>query len=244
MTVMDEALDPGSTGKSTETDPSLSKDNAQEFIPPKDGSWVPRERLNKMNARIDDLSKQLEKQEKEQNAPKPVPRKELLAKVDVGEITQAEADEVWQHEIETRVADQVETVVRDTAAATKLQEELTAYEKSVPELSDENSELYANVAREYNYLTQTLGMPDTTSTTILAVRSIVGPAHALKTVDIKKQTGDGHPENSGSGDGGKNSTGSKIQMTDRQKDYYRNGIRNGAYADWDAAHKELAGYNA
>jgi len=240
MTVTDDDLDPGLTGDSAETDPSPSKDvTKSEFVPPKDGSYVPRERLNQVLAKVEALSKQI----KEQNAPKPVSRKELLDKVNVGEITQYDADDIWQGQNEKRMVDQVETVVRDTAVATKLQDELSSYEKRVPELGDENSDLYRNVANEYQYLVHELGMPDGTSTTLAAVRSVVGPANALKKIDIKTQTGAGHPENSGSGDSGnQNPAGDKPQLSARQKDYYSNGIRMGAYKDWAEVHKELEGY--
>ncbi len=244
MNVKVDAPDPDVPGDSTENNSPPSENNA-EFKPPSDGSWVPRERLNKLSAKIDDLSKQLSKQVEEKNTPKPVSRKDLLEKVDAGEMSQVEADEISEKQLEYRVADQVETVIKNTAVATKLQEELSAYENSVPELSDESSELYANVKREYQYLVQTLGMPDTTNTTLAAVRSIVGPANALKKIGIRKQTGDGHQENSGNGTSGSSNSGGKTpQMTTRQKEYYSNGIRNGAYENWDAVYKELKAYNA
>lgn len=245
MNVTADAPKSGDTDKGPETDPSLSKEKAKEFVPPTDGSWVPRERLNNMSDENRSLRAQLEKQEKAQNAPKPVPRADLLAKVDAGEMSQAQADEIWQGQIETSVADQVETVVKDTAAATRMQTELTQYETKVPELSNENSELYAQVKQEYRYMTQTLGMPDTTSTTLAAVRSVVGPVDKLQ-IEIKQNTGDGHPETSGGGGGGGNNqpNSEKVELTDRQKDYYSNAIKMGAYPDWKAVYKELAEYNA
>ena len=246
MNVAADAPKPGSTGESTETDPSLSKDNAKnkEFVPPTDGSWVPRERLNSMSDENRSLRAQLEDQVKKQNARKPVPRDELLAKVEAGDMSQAEADNIWQGQIESSVADQVEIVVKDTAAATKMQTELDQYEKTVPELSDESSELYAKVAKEYRYLTQTLGMPDVTSTTLAAVRSVVGPADSLKKVTIKKNAGDGHFETGGGNDGKKPGGADKIVLTDRQKDHYRKCIDNGLYPNWDAVYKELEEYNS
>lgn len=246
MTVAADDPKPGSTGDGEETDPNLSSEHQKtpEFIPPTDGSWVPRGRLNNLNAKVDQLTEQLE-QEKKQNAPKPVSREKLLAQVDAGEISQAEADAVSEQQLETRVADQVETVIKDTAAATKMQQELSKYEENVPELNDEASELYGKVASEYRYMTKTLGMPDTLGTTLAAVRSVVGPAKSLKKIELKENKGENHEENSsGGGSGNENSSSSKVQLSARQKDHYRNAIRMGAYASWDAVYKELEEYGS
>lgn len=246
MTVAPDAQNLDKEENGSEDDPTLSAENAKqkEFTPPKDGSWVPRERLNNLSAEVKDLRAKIDEQAKVQNAPKLVPRDELLAKVDAGELTQAQADEQWQLQIESNVADQVEIVVKNTANATKMQNELAKYEETVPELRDESSELYGRVAKEYAYMTGTLGMPDTTQTTIAALRATVGPVESLKKVEIKKPNGDSHEETgSGSAGGGSGSNSDTPELSPRQKEYYRNAIRMGAYKDWDEVHAELKDYN-
>lgn len=244
MTVEEKDLKPGSTGENSETDPSLSKEKTQEFVPPKDGSWVPRERLNNltadMNAKFSSQQRRIDELTEKQNAPVEIPRSELLQKVDDGEISQAEADKVWEDQMVTKAAQSIKTVVEDTATANKLQSELAEYESKVPELSDKSSELYAKVAKEFQHFTNELGMPDTTSTTLAAVRSVVGPASKLKIVKVTKSDGENYEENSGGGDSGlKLNDDGTPKLTDRQKKHYGKCIDSGLYKDWDEVHKEL-----
>jgi hypothetical protein len=248
MNVQNPDSDLGSTGDDKKIDPSLSEDNIgrekKEFIPPTDGSWVPRERLSDLsrnfNSKIELLEAKINEQEKKQNAVPPVSRAELLAKVDAGEISQVDADEQWEQQIKTGVADELETALSIHSQDQKVQDELSAYETTVPALTDADSDTFKRVAVEYDYMVSSLGQPQKPSTMVAAVRSVVGPLNALKKdVKITKKT-ESHEESGGSGgSGGNPDTDVKVKMSARQKEYYRKAIDKGIYKDWAAVNDEL-----
>ena len=223
----------------------------KDFQPPRDGSWVPRGRLNDVLAKLDGVSRELQevkKGQEEANAPPKHTRDELRAKVDAGDVSQASYDEYFARESENRVVQQVSTELDQRDKGKALSAELAAYEEAVPALKDNASEAYQRVAQEYNYALQTLGSPEGPGTMVMAARSVLGPLSSLR-AKIPETNPQTHGETGGGTEGGQESGNAAPAITwdklsARQKDFYERGILVGAYADRAAALKELTDHRA
>ena len=222
-----------------------------DFQAPRDGSWVPRGRLNDVLAKLDGVSRELAEVKKGQeaaNAPPQHTREELRTKVDAGELTQAAYDEYFARESEHRVVQQIGTDLDQRQKSATLSTELAAYEEAVPALKDTSSETYQRVAQEYAYALGTLGATEGPGTMVMAARSVLGPLSSLKArvpeanPVTHNETGGGAGESAAAGEKKPDLTWDKL--TAREKDYYDRGIRAGAYADRAAALKELTDYKS
>ena len=226
-----------------------------EFTPPRDGSWIPRERSNERVrdalAKLDGATHrigELEKKLEEANKPPEHTREELLAKVASGEIPQAQYDEYFARESENRVTRQIGDDLDARQKNAVVNTEIAAYEEAVPALKDNSSETYQRVAAEYHYQVNTLGQPPGAGTTAMAARSVLGPLSSLRAA-IPEPNPNTHTEVGGGADGGQAGGGDAPaltweKLTARQKEYYESGIRGGAYADRAACLKELTDYRA
>lgn len=206
------------------------------FQPPNDGSWVPRARLNSVLEKQSLLEEQVKGLKKEQEPS----REKLLQGVEQGEISQAAADAIWERSITDRVIEKVTGTV-DASQKVKDQQRLFQdYESAIPALSDPSSTEYKKASTEYNYLVDTAGQPEGWGTIIMSVRSAFGPIEALKTKLAATVVHETHQEIGGAGGGPKQKGSSRqSQLTDRQKDYYTNAMKAGAYSNWDEVYDEL-----
>lgn len=221
-------------GKGTGTLPTSPSEKL--FQPPSDGSWVPRSRLNSVLEKQTLLEEQVKDLKKEQEPS----RAKLLQGVEQGEISQADADTIWERSITNRVIEKVTGTV-DASQKVKDQQRLFQdYETAIPALSDPGSDEYKKASTEYNYLVDSVGQPEGWGTIIMSVRSAFGPIEALKTKIAATVVHETHQETGGSGGAPeKKDSGHQSKLTDRQKDYYTSAIRAGAYSNWDAVYDEL-----
>ena len=219
----------------------------KDFVPPRDGSWIPRDRLNTVSAKLDGATHrigELEKQIKEANKPPEHTRDELLTKVEAGELTQAAYDEYFAVQSENRVTQQISTDLEQRDKNAAISTEIAAYEEAVPALTDTSSETYQRVAQEYHYQVNTLGQPPGAGTTAMAARSVLGPLSSLR-ARIPEANPGTHTEVGGGtgdspGDAAPALTWEKLSV--RQRDFYERQMRAGAIPDRAAALKELAEY--
>ncbi len=211
----------------------------QPFVPPTDGSYIPRERLN---AVLDDnktLKTRIGELETAKNAPKVWTKSELDNAVLDGDMAQEQADAIVERQIEDRVTAKLTNTFAQSSKAERQAAEIASYEEALPDLAQQGSDLYNRVMAEYKYLVEELGQDDNNGTIAAAVRSVAGPLSAINATGKLKQVVESHQETGGGA--GKKET-RRDKLTPRQRDHYDKMIRGGAYKDWDAVHEELDNY--
>lgn len=234
------------------------------FVPPADGSWVPRERLNEATAEVRTLSERLARLEGRLSAlpsggqppvaPRPelkktYTRQELNAAVARGGLTREQADDVWAVQLESNIATKVDQTTAQAVAAVvraqRLDSELGQYRTLVPDAFVDNGNAQrGRVRQEWEYLTS-LGHPDSPETELAALRAAFGPAAALSTARQKPDTRETHQETFASGDGGDSGADTPDPgkppkgLTRDEYAYYDDLRRKGIYRDWNAVREEL-----
>lgn len=211
------------------------EDEQEEFKPPKDGSWVPRERLNQVRDQMTALESKLDNalRTKEPEAS----REDLLEQVNLGEITQAKADEIWEDQITSRVAQSVKDGVTQANVKAYHDAQISAYEEAVPELLDESSPIYTKLIATYNNFLG-YGQPNDGGTMLAALEATVGPLATAKNRKSGKRKVETHQEGE-SGAGETKIKGRQADLTDRERAYYVKAIDAGAYKDWDEVFETL-----
>lgn len=230
--------EPGETGEPTG---DKQTPHAGEFVPPTDGSWIPRERLNASLDETRILKVELDKMKAEENKPREYSAKELeQAELD-GELTREEVDSIKERQIENRILVKVKDELSTTSLVDKQVTEISRYEEALPDLQVEGSDLRNKVVEEYRHLTQ-MGLADNTGTMVAAIRGVAGPLSAIKATEGLTRHLSAVPETGGSGGNGQGGGDAKSKLTAREKDYYDNAIRRGGYPDWDAVFEERDKY--
>ncbi len=212
-------------------------DTPAEFVPPTDGSWVPRDRLNREIDRVDKLEAQI--QTLNQKPAEDLPSTATLwAKVEDGELSQEQFFTTLESQVEDRVTNKLVGALeqRDTDRGHKTQ--LERYQDALPDLAVEGTELNTRVSNEYRAMLD-LGLNPDAGTMVAALRSAVGPLEKVKATQSGKLKLGSHEESGGEGsEDGKPDTRMST-LTQRQKDYYGKMISGGAYKDWDAVFEDL-----
>ena len=205
-------------------------------------------RLAEVNGKLQGLTEvgQPRKAESESQ----ISRAQLREKVVAGEITEAEAEQVWESQFERRLGQRIESVVNtrigEAQTSTAVETQIASYREVVPDVMTEGSSARERVQQEYNFLTST-GAPDGVTTQLQALRAAFGPVEALK--KIKGERPETHHQDVGSGtggtDAGKDETGMRADgtpkgLTARQRDHYTPKVGPGKlYKDWPAVMDEL-----
>jgi hypothetical protein len=235
-----------------------SEDESKKFVPPKDGSWIPKARfddaLNAEKGRNARLEAELAalKVAHERKSPADEPQKrytkaELNAAVQAGQITADVSDEIWAKQIREDATREAETRVLGTVRAEQRQErinsDLNEYKRLAPEILDDGHETRQKIRDEFNYLVTTLGSPKTVETELAAIRAVLGPIERLKTARSARREAEAHEETGGSGGEGAPRRGSAKTGWDaldaRKKSYYEGAIAKGLYKDRKAVLEEL-----
>ena len=213
------------------------------FVPPTDGSWVPRERFDAVNFEVQRLREEVQTVKTVDKLPitPKHSRAQLLEMVEDGDISQTEADSRWETQIEERVAQRFEDTLKARDTQRGQEAILQDYIKALPELDVQNSEIAIKVGTEFNYMTKTLGMPETEGTMAAAIRTIVGPLSSLVTGKARTKVPDSFSDTQGSSGSDEFTSKDKwfLDLGARQKAYYKKAVDRGGYADWDAVKKEL-----
>lgn len=239
-----------------------STGTGQDFVPPKDGSWMPRERANEMvqNAvasataasgrEVSELRGRLDALTEAQTRASAEPAfsdAQLRAQVDAGQMTEAEASDIRLKSsldaMEKRIVSNVTANNEDANRQRIVTDQVEAYKAKIPAMMAPESAERARVVAEYNFLVNTLGHPATNATELAAMRAVFGPVEAL---GVKADgTPEHHQETSGSG-GGDESQGGKqpvdgapAHLSPDEKRYYRDLIQKKIYPDWKAVEAEL-----
>ena len=176
---------------------------------------------------------------------KPPTRVELQSLVNAGELTQEQADAIWDKQLVERAKREAVAEIDKTHGArerqSRVKADLLGYKELVPEAWVEGSPERAKAMKEFKYLTD-LGDPSTEETEAKALRAAFGDIEALRaSKSARSGPADTHSETGGSkppsGGGGKNDVLKTLSA--REKDYYETKIKQGIYRDWKAVAAEL-----
>lgn len=239
-----------------------------EFIPPKDGSWVPRGRMNEAvekataplqqktdsliaeNAR---LKEQISNKGTEQQNKKVYTLAELRAFVTDEKISQAQADSIFEQQQQDAVKLQIDTQVQNhlnnSDARHAVESQLNAYLEILPDMMTEGTENRKKVATEYNRLIGVFGLPEAksvqdTKLQVAACQAAFGDAAQLKQHmdrDVSKEERETYQEiGSNEGETITDEDQKTIKKLDpKQKKYYQNMIDKKFYKDWKEVGEEL-----
>ena len=165
-------------------------------------------------------------------------RKEILEKVNRGEITQSDADDTFAAQIEESVEQKLERKLQVANFNTQLDQRIKAYEEALPELSNQGSELFTRVAAQYTAMLQ-LGLPNSASTQLAAVQAVVGPIEVVRSVAKGTRKVESHQEG-GDPEGSEGGSSEVKGLSAKQRKYYTGLINRGIHKDWDEV-KKLVG---
>lgn len=174
-------------------------------------------------------------------AVKPATRAELLSFVADGDITQEQADTMWEKQIVERAKSEFAKASGATVLQSKVESELSGYRELVGDAWVVGSPERAKVEKEFNHLIN-LGYPNTKETEAAALRSAFGDLSALRASKTAKfGPSDTHEEIGGNRqpDGGSKKDVLK-GLSAREKEHYEMGIKHGRYANWKEVEAELA----
>ncbi len=214
-----------------------------EFVPPSDGSWVPRSRLDSVLQDVGRLNAQLAVSEA--SAPRAVAaalptHEEIRSQLDNGDITEAQADDIRERRVLQNVQQQVSVSTVDSVRTQRLNDELAAYVREVPDVSQQGSDSFNHVQTAYRQMVDEDGLPDTSGTQVAAMRQVLGPLTAMQ---AKKKAEPYTEEGGGDGGGGDQAPKTLFDGLDSgRRSFYEEGIRQGRYENRDAVEKELKGY--
>ncbi len=208
--------------------------------------WVPFNRAQRMaeNAArgereaADKRIAEAEKHAAETTKPREYTRVELQGFVDAGQISQENANALWDQQLEKRVRrdvdQQIDTRLTTHNRAVAVQAQVDRYKEFLPDLGDKESETAQKVEREFRALVD-LGQPEHVqqggyATELLALRNIFGPVEALQKSRTGLQT---HRESDARGDDDRDDDATKDGwpkgLSARQKAHYEDQIRKGIY---------------
>ena len=230
-----------------DTPPDAGKDKAEK---PDRKSWIPREQFDQLVETVNRLAtavsqKPEPKKEEPAQQEKVLTRSELRAAVEKQQLTQEEADTLWDKQLlaqATKAAREVasqEVTVKQKDQ--RIEADLRQYKQFVPNAWKEGTEERAKVADEFKALVD-LGLPNSRETELAAMRTVFGPVDKLASKPRSKPSVE-HDEQAGGGGEGSDRTPQKdaVKGLDaRTRAYYQKGIESGRYKDWNEVRSELS----
>lgn len=250
-------------GGAPQGDGSHKGTGSEGWKPPTDGSWLPKVRVDELiagakaeatraveqTAKLAAEVQALKDAAQQRQAPKPLSRAELNQLVADGKVTQEAADAEWERQVIDTATTRARQAARDEGTQREREatvgRQLEEYRGLIPEAWEIGSKERAKAAKEYRYLTETLGQTDSKATEVAALRAAFGDPEAIKASRSTGRSGpaETHSEVGGAeraGDGGKDDAeGPPKGLDTRRKAYYEQQIQKGRYADWKAVREEL-----
>ena len=182
---------------------------------------------------------------REPEAPKPLSAAELRAAVTEGRITEDEADNIREKQIEKRLekrlSDRLDGALSSRATAQRVSDEIVRYKQAVPDILDRDSPAFKKLRTEFDYMVSLGNEANDPRTELLAARAAFGDIAQLETVagqrprETHSETG-GHAEPTEAG--GKRSDGWPKDMPEANRRYYQDLINKGIYRDQKSAVEE------
>jgi hypothetical protein len=235
----------------------------------KDGSWIPRDRLNEAVGKVKGeletsqaenirLAEQIRimgeaptQQPAQQKAEKVYSLAELRTAVENSTISQPTADQIWEGQQRSEMNATIQSAMKDfsveTTANQTVQSQIKDYVDLLPDMNKTDTKDRGKLQAAYNHLTGVLGLPKENSLEdrkiqLLAMNEAFGPIEAVRNAksSLTNENRESHQEQLGN-QGGDGGSDEKIPkgLTDGQKRHYSRQIENGLYKDWDAVTEEL-----
>jgi hypothetical protein len=158
-------------------------------------------------------------------------RAQLRASVAAGDITEDQADDIFEQQLEKKLTARLETKAVKTVQVSEqsrtVQGEIDKYVDAHPDLIVADSELRAKVQGEFDYLVKLGDNPKDTATQLKAIRAAVGPLKAksrAKSPETFDETGGagGNEDRSGSDTWAKG-------LSQAQRKHYEKLVNTGVY---------------
>lgn len=174
---------------------------------------------------------------------KPPTRTELLQFVEKGDLSQEQADAIWEKQIKDAAvkaaAETTTRVLAGNAYQQQVETELRGYKELKGEAWQPGTPERARVEAEFAYLVQMGDDPSNRATEAKALRAAFGDLSTLRaSTSARPGPSDTHEETGGHrpvGDG----KGNSLKLSPEQKKYYEKGIESGRYKGWDDVKEEL-----
>lgn len=170
---------------------------------------------------------------------------QLEQAIEAGQITRAWAN-TYREEVVAKKAREAalrEVEERDKVKTRTLsvQQEIDRYKQIVPDIMRTGSDTRQKLEREYAYMVNVLGMPETKSTELAATRAALGDVTVLERTMKAKQSATQEPfvETHSSGKRPPSQKRLVDSLDERQKAHYTKMIDRGRYANWDEVEAEL-----
>jgi len=185
--------------------------------------------LAKLEGKLEGLSTgQQQTQEREYTRP------ELRRAVDNGEISEDEADEIYDRQSRARQKREIEQEVdarfTQTTTMKAAQDEVNKYLTAVPEAEDPDSKEFKAVKAEFDYLVSIGNDPNAIQTQAAALRAAFGDTAKRVKGEKSLQTF----QDTGSAGSSDSEGGTKIEgLSNDQKAFYKSQIDKGRYSGWD-----------
>lgn len=207
--------------------------------------------LNSATAKTDEaiaeaarLRRELE-EAKAAKAVKPPTREELRQLVESGNLTQAQADDLWDKQFAAQVKQQVVAEVGQASSAQelarKVNAELQGYKELVPDVWVPGSEERVRVGKAFDRLVSLGHDPKSPATEAAALFATYGDLDVLRaSKSARPGSAETHSETGGHRPAGGGSEADVPKgLTPRQKEHYGRLIGQGIYADWKAVKAEV-----
>lgn len=202
--------------------------------------------INSANAKYEKLAAELEELRKAKAEPpqKEPTRAELLKHVAEGNITQEQADTIWEAQLVKKAG---VAAVTATSADYEMRQrrervdtELREYQSLVGDAWIDGTPESERVKKSYKELVA-LGLPATIETEAAALRATFGHLDTLRaSKSAKSGPSESHVETGGDRPTERTDTkdGPPRGLTDRERKFYERQIDQGVYSGWDAVKEE------
>lgn len=231
-------------------DTGISQENVEEAESQQEATTVPLqaledERQKRQNAekqvaelrgKVEILSQQPQGNE---TAAKEWTTAEIKEAVNTGQISEDEAERIrqaqWKREVKQEVTQEISQTLNQQSVNQRVDSEIQRYVKIIPELSNQSSDTFGKVKKEFDYLTTMLGRDaNDIGTQLQAVRTVFGDIEALEKVNGKPAIMP-HQEVGGQGQTDrtdKKSDGSPNWLPREVRQFYEKQFEMGMYSGW------------
>ncbi len=204
--------------------------------------------INSANEKYRALEQKVEAMEKagQKKAEPPEPtRAELLEHVEKGDITQAQADAIWEKQViqkaGTAAAIATQNETQRAEAERKVTDRLLQYKELLPDVWVAGSDAQLAAQKEYREMVA-LGSPANMTTELAAIRVAFGSLETLRaSKSSQSNSSESHVETGGGKPPGdsSNKDGPPKGLDARKVSYYQKQIDSGRYKGWPEVNEEL-----
>ena len=168
-------------------------------------------------------------------APKAKTRAELQAAVDAGKISKDDAAAVWDEQQAEIIAERAAGTVLLDAQTKERRKAVNAYQDSIPELADDDSEAFRKVTSTLNRFIKDHGLPNNDATMLVALETVFGPIEQVRSTRPKPA----EPFSELGSGGGSEEPAKGLKLTPGEKTGYEKMFRAGLYpGGWEQVRKE------